>query len=58
MNYRLIQKSVNKSVAKFHVQNERGDIIGSINVPPNEADSLMRHWNGHAQQRVSRRRNE
>jgi hypothetical protein len=44
--FNLIQKSANKVLAKFHVQNQRGDIIGSINVPCEQASDLLRHWNG------------
>jgi hypothetical protein len=46
MKYTLVQKSVNKSLAKFYVQHEQGDIIGSINVPPEAAADLLRHWAG------------
>jgi hypothetical protein len=46
MNYRLIQKSINKAVATFHVLNAKDDIVGSVNVPPSEISDLMRHWNG------------
>jgi len=46
MKYTLAQVSVNKTLAKFHVQDERGDVIGSINVPPEDAAALLAHWSG------------
>ena len=44
--YKLIQKSINPVIAKFQVLNQAGDIVGSINVPPQEIDVLLRQWSG------------
>jgi hypothetical protein len=46
MNYRLMKKSENRLKTTFHVLNGKGDVIGSINVPPQEASDLLRHWRG------------
>jgi hypothetical protein len=48
MIYKLVQKSVNPVIAKFQVTNQRGDIVGSINVPPEDVEVLLRHWSGPA----------
>ena len=31
-------------MTRFNVFNARGDIIGSINVPPDEEQDLLTHW--------------
>jgi hypothetical protein len=46
--FRLTQKSIKKSLAKFHVSNARGDVVGSINVAPEEVETLLRQWSGPA----------
>ena len=46
MKFRLIQKSINQAVAKFQVLDQIGDIIGSINVPPEQVDALLKQWMG------------
>ena len=48
MRFKLVKKSTNRSLTTFHVHNERGDIIGSVGVAPEEADDLLRHWSGAA----------
>ena len=52
--YKLIQKSINPVIAKFQVLNQAGDIVGSINVPPQEIEVLLRHWSGPADRRQVR----
>jgi hypothetical protein len=44
--YRLVQKDSNHLKATFHVLNSSDDIVGSINVPPNQVADLLRHWVG------------
>jgi hypothetical protein len=44
--FRLTQKSIDQVVAKFHVLNRTGDVVGSINVPPEQVDALLRQWTG------------
>jgi hypothetical protein len=44
--FRLSQKSINQVVAKFHISNAAGDIVGSINVPPEQVDALLKQWTG------------
>ena len=46
--FRLIQKSSNRLLTKFHVLNEDGDIVGSIGVEPSQASDLLKHWSGPA----------
>ena len=45
-SYTLVQKSANQLKATFHIVNASGDIVGSVNVPPNHVSHLLRHWNG------------
>jgi hypothetical protein len=33
-------------VTKFHIVNQAGDIIGQVNVPPNEVPDLLSQWSG------------
>lgn len=40
--------SSHSSVTRFNVFNARGDIIGSINVPPDEEQDLLTHWRSSA----------
>jgi hypothetical protein len=44
MTFRLIQKSATAALAKFHIVNAAGDIVGSVNVPPNQVSNLFRNW--------------
>ena len=44
--FKLTQKSINKAIAKFHVLNRAGDVVGSINVPPDQIDALLKQWTG------------
>jgi hypothetical protein len=44
--FRLTQKSINQVVARFHISNRAGDIVGSINVPPDQIDALLKQWTG------------
>ena len=44
--FKLVQRSTNKSLTKFHVLNSADEIIGSINVPPEQVADLLRHWAG------------
>jgi hypothetical protein len=34
----------------FHVLNSNDDIVGSINIPPEEEAALLKHWTGSADQ--------
>jgi hypothetical protein len=40
--FKLVYKSINRAIAKFHVLDRAGNIVGSINVPPQEVDALLR----------------
>jgi hypothetical protein len=45
--FKLIKQFSNQLVTKFHVL--RGDdIVGSINIKPDEEADLLRHWSGPA----------
>ena len=44
MTFKLLKKSANACVVKFHIVNARGDIIGQANVPPNEVSDLQKCW--------------
>jgi hypothetical protein len=44
--FKLSKKDVGVSLTTFHVYNSAGDIIGSINVPNEDAGDLQRHWCG------------
>jgi hypothetical protein len=46
--FRLVAKSSNRLRATFHVTDERGDIVGSISVRPDEMQSLLQCWSGPA----------
>ncbi len=48
MKFRLIQKSINRAIAKFHVLSGE-DIVGSITVPSEQVPDLLRHWHGEKQ---------
>ena len=52
--YKLVQRSINPVVAKFQVVNRAGEIIGSINVPPEEANALLKHWGGPVERPAAR----
>ena len=52
--FKLVQKSVNKALAKFHVVNRAGDIVGSVNVPPEEVNALLQHWSGPVERPAAR----
>ena len=45
-SFKLLQKSTNKPLAKFHVIAQNGDIVGSVAVAPKEVADLLRHWTG------------
>jgi hypothetical protein len=42
----LSKVSENRAIAKFHVLDESKSVVGSISVPKNQADDLIRCWNG------------
>jgi hypothetical protein len=46
MKYRLIKKCSNRARTTFHVLNSSDDVVGSINVSPNEEADLLKHWSG------------
>ena len=48
MTFRLLKKSATAALAKFHILNATGDIVGSVNVPPAQVDDLLRCWVGTA----------
>ena len=52
--FRLTQKSINQVIAKFHVSNESGDVVGSINIPPEQIDTLLKQWSGPAERSQAR----
>jgi hypothetical protein len=37
------------SLTKFHVLDEENNIVGSINVPNEQVNDLLRHWQGPVQ---------
>ena len=44
MTFRLERKSANHAVVKFHITNAAGDIVGSVNVKPDEVSDLEKCW--------------
>jgi hypothetical protein len=46
MAFRLAKPSANKSITKFVVYDEESSIIGSISVPNERADELVRSFSG------------
>jgi hypothetical protein len=46
MKFRLIAKSSDKYLSKFHVVNDTGSTVGSVNVPADQVDDLLANWNG------------
>jgi hypothetical protein len=46
MNFKLLEKSRNRSLVTFHVLNDADDVVGSVGVSPREAGDLLRHWAG------------
>ena len=44
MTFKLLKKTVGATLTKFHVADGRGDIVGSINVPNEQASDLQKHW--------------
>jgi hypothetical protein len=48
--FKLSRQSVGVTITKFFVYNAAGDIIGSINVPNEDAADLEKHWLGSATQ--------
>jgi hypothetical protein len=45
----------NQVIAKFHIANQVGDIVGSINIPPEQVDALLRQWTGRVDRSTSAR---
>ena len=45
-HFKLIEKKRNRLNATFHVIDEEQSICGSINVKLEDADNLLRCWNG------------
>jgi hypothetical protein len=56
MKFRLMQKSADRLLTKFHVLNAAGDIIGSVNVKNHEVRDLLRCWSGAADWSPSERK--
>jgi hypothetical protein len=46
MIFRLLQHKSTRALVTFHVQNSKGETVGSINVPPSEANDLKKCWAG------------
>ena len=46
--------AIDKVIAKFHVSNESGDVVGSINIPPEQIDALLKQWSGPAERSQAR----
>ena len=46
MRFRLTKKSTGQILTTFHVLDSAGDICGSINVPNEQANDLLRCWQG------------
>jgi hypothetical protein len=46
--------SENRVIAKFRVLDETGSVVGSISVPRNQADDLIRSWAGPTDQSATR----
>ena len=44
MNFRPEKQERTKAVAKFHILNARGELCGSVNVPPAQEADLLKHW--------------
>ena len=48
MTFKLVKKSATAALTKFQILNAAGDIVGSVNVPPNQVSDLLRCWTGTA----------
>jgi hypothetical protein len=46
MTFKLVQQKSTKANAVFHIVDARGTTCGSVNVPPEEAADLQKHWRG------------
>jgi hypothetical protein len=44
MTFKLVHKSTNAALATFHIRDGRGDIVGSVNVKPDEVADLQKCW--------------
>jgi hypothetical protein len=44
--FKLSQKKVGKLITTFHITDEAGNTIGSVNVPNASAGDLTKHWAG------------
>jgi hypothetical protein len=50
MKFRLQEKSRNRVRVTFHIFNQADDLCGSVNVPPDQAGDLLKHWRAFKQQ--------
>ena len=46
MKFQLVHKGNTAVNAVFHVLDEKDTVVGSVNVPPSQADDLQKHWRG------------
>jgi hypothetical protein len=46
MTFKLVHKSTNAALATYHITDGRGDIVGSVNVKPDEVADLLKCWRG------------
>ena len=44
MTFKLVHKSTNAALATYHIRNGRGDIVGSVNIKPDEVSDLLKCW--------------
>jgi hypothetical protein len=44
MTFKLVHKSTNAALATFHIRDARGDIVGHVNVKPDEVADLQKCW--------------
>jgi hypothetical protein len=44
--FKLVEKFRDQGIAKFHVLDRAGSVVGSINIPPEEIETLLKQWSG------------
>ena len=43
-SFKLERVSKTNALVKFHIKNTAGDVVGSVNVAPEEESALLSHW--------------
>ena len=46
MRFTLTKKTSNRAQTTFHVLDSQNSIVGSINVPNEQAEDMLKHWSG------------